>query len=203
MISEFIKIIPKELPIGNEAKPWDIVRDLCTFIEQIQKNLGKDYDVHDGIAIHKTAKIGHDVTIKAPAIIGPDCFVGTHSYLRNGVYLAMGASIGLSCEIKHSIILSDSAVAHFNFVGDSIIGNNVNIEAGAILANHYNERPDERIYVYHRGKRQLIPLTKFGALVGDDCRIGANAVLSPGTLLQPKTVVGRLQLIEQNPIENN
>lgn len=35
--------------------------------------------------------------------------------------------------------------------------------------------------------------------LGDDCRIGANAVLSPGTLLKPDTIVGRLELIEQDP----
>ncbi|MBO5563850.1 MAG: hypothetical protein J5939_09090 [Bacteroidales bacterium] len=42
-------------------------------------------------------------------------------------------------------------------------------------------------------------LHKFGSLVGDGCRIGANAVLSPGTILPPKTIVKRLQLIEQDP----
>lgn len=41
---------------------------------------------------------------------------------------------------------------------------------------------------------------KFGSLVGDECRIGANAVLSPGTLLTPKTVVRRLELVEQDPL---
>ncbi len=40
-------------------------------------------------------------------------------------------------------------------------------------------------------------VTKFGALVGDDCKIGANAVLSPGTILAKGTVVGRLQLVDQ------
>ncbi len=39
-----------------------------------------------------------------------------------------------------------------------------------------------------------------GKPVGDGCRIGANAVLSPGTLLMPKTIVRRLELIEQDPL---
>ncbi len=42
-------------------------------------------------------------------------------------------------------------------------------------------------------------MEKFGALVGDYCKIGANAVLSPGTLLERKSIVGRLVLVEQNP----
>ena len=39
-----------------------------------------------------------------------------------------------------------------------------------------------------------------GKPVGDGCRIGANAVLSPETLLMPKTIVRRLELIEQDPL---
>lgn len=165
----------------------------------MQQSLGDEYKIQNGVAIHKTAVIGHSVTIKAPAIISANCFVGSNSYLRNSVYLAPGAKVGISCEVKTSIILEGSAIAHFNFVGDSIIGHDVNIEAGAILANHYNERQDDTVFVSVDGYRISTGLHKFGALVGDDCRIGANAVLSPGTLLKPGSVVGRLELVEQNP----
>lgn len=139
------------------------------------------------------------MTIKPPAIISGNCFVGANSYLRNGVYLAPGAKVGISCEIKTSVLLEGCAVAHFNFVGDSIIGHDVNIEAGAIVANPYNERKDDTVYVNIDGKRVSTGLHKFGSLVGDDCRIGANAVLSPGTLLKPQTIVKRLELVEQDP----
>lgn len=107
--------------------------------------------------------------------------------------------VGISCEIKTSVLLEGCAVAHFNFVGDSIIGHDVNIEAGDIVANHYNERKDDTVYVNIDGKRVSTGLHKFGSLVGDDCRIGANAVLSPGTLLKPQTIVKRLELVEQDP----
>ena len=105
----------------------------------------------------------------------------------------------ISCEIKTAVILEESAIAHFNFVGDSIIGHNVNIEAGAILANHYNERDEKTVFVCVDNERISTGLHKFGSLVGDDCRIGANAVLSPGSVLEPRTIVKRLQLVEQDP----
>jgi len=198
MIQEYI-IKPTAFPL-DDKNPWDIIANLINTIQELIKTLGDDYEIREGVAIHSTAVIGHNVTIKAPAIIGPDCFVGSNSYLRNGVFLAPGAKVGISCEIKTSVMLEGSAVAHFNFVGDSIIGHDVNIEAGAILANHFNERTEKEIFVHHGGKRIATHLEKFGALVGDDCRIGANAVLSPGTLLKPQTIVRRLELIEQDPI---
>lgn len=189
---------PTAFPFKDEM-PWETVNSLCSTIEQMIAELGDDYTIKDNVAIHKTAVIGHNVTIKAPAIISENCFVGSNSYLRNGVFLAPGAKVGISCEVKTSILLEDSAIAHFNFVGDSIIGHDVNVEAGAIFCNHYNEREDDTVFVWMDGERISTRLHKFGALVGDGCRIGANAVLSPGTLLKPKTIVKRLELVEQDP----
>ena len=186
-------------PFGTNY-PWEITAHLTEIISKMIATLNDGYVIKDGVAIHKTAVIGHNVTIKTPAIISANCFVGSNSYLRNGVFLAPGAKVGISCEVKTSVLLEGSAIAHFNFVGDSIIGQNVNIEAGAVLANHYNEREDDTVFVHIDGQRISTGLHKFGSLVGDGCRIGANAVLSPGTLLKPKTIVKRLELIEQDPL---
>lgn len=65
--------------------------------------------------------------------------IASYAYLRGGVWLDSNVMIGSACEIKSSIILQDSKAAHFNFIGDSIIGRNVNIETGAIIANNRNE----------------------------------------------------------------
>jgi bifunctional N-acetylglucosamine-1-phosphate-uridyltransferase/glucosamine-1-phosphate-acetyltransferase GlmU-like protein len=89
-----------------------------------------------------------------------------------------------------------SAIAHFNFIGDSLIGNYVNMEAGAIIANHHNDRTDKNIDIIYNNNRIATGSTKFGALVGDHCKIGANAVLCPGTILEPYRIVGRLELVE-------
>ena len=188
-----------DYPLTDE-KPWNIIDRLPEIVSRLQQALGDDYQISDGVAIHKTAVIGHNVTIKAPAIISSDCFVGSNSYLRGGVFLAPGAKVGVSCEVKTSVLLEGATVAHFNFIGDSIIGHDVNIEAGAILCNHYNERDDDTVFLHVDGQRLSTGLHKFGSLVGDGCRIGANAVLSPGTLLPPKTIVKRLELIEQDPL---
>lgn len=198
MLDQFLPT-PSAFPFTYDT-PWEITLHLCEIVNRLIQDLDESYTIANGVAIHPTATLGHNVTIKPPAIISANCFVGSNSYLRGGVFLAPGAKVGISCEIKTSVLLEGSAVAHFNFVGDSIIGQNVNIEAGAILANHYNERDDDTVYVHWEGQRQSTGQHKFGSLVGDNCRIGANAVLSPGTLLLPKTIVKRLQLIEQDPL---
>ena len=65
-----------------------------------------------------------------------------------------------------------SLSAHRNYVGDSIVGQDVNLEAGAVLANHFNERADKRIFVRVGGQAAATGLTKFGAVLGDGTRIG-------------------------------
>ena len=198
IIKDFITI-PTSFQIDKE-KPWLIVSKLDEILKEMIEKLDNEYKISEGVALHKTAVIGNNVTIKAPAIISAECFVGSNSYLRNGVYMAPRAKVGISCEVKTSVLLEDSAIAHFNFVGDSIIGHNVNIEAGAILCNHYNEREDDIVYIHYGGERISTELHKFGSIVGDECRIRANAVLSPGTLLPPHTIVRRLELIEQDSL---
>jgi acetyltransferase-like isoleucine patch superfamily enzyme len=73
----------------------------------------------------------------------------------------------------------------------------VNLEAGAVIANHYNERVHKEISVLVNGQVFSTGVQKFGALIGDGTRIGANAVSSPGTILPPRSVVKRLELVEQ------
>lgn len=181
-----------------EKAPWELTQNVNEIILNHISLLDDNFIINNNIAIHKTAVIETNVTLKPPMIIGENCFIGANSYLRNGVFLMNNVKIGTGCEIKTSIICSDSAIAHFNFIGDSIIGCRVNFEAGSITANHYNEREDKTISVVHYYEKINTHITKFGSLVGDDSRIGANAVLSPGTLLMPKSIVKRLELVEQS-----
>lgn len=181
----------------QETQPWEITNNLsCTILKMIL-SCSENYTISKNIAIHSSAIVEQGAVIKAPAIIGKECFIAAHAYLRGGVYIAPHVKIGTGCEIKSSIICSNSNVAHFNFVGDSIIGSYVNIEAGAITANHYNERKDKNIWVMDNGNLIDTGVEKFGALIGDYSKIGANAVLSPGTILSGNSIVKRLELIDQ------
>lgn len=177
--------------------PWNLTSNIKNIVLEKIKTLGPDYVIASDVAIHRTATVDSHAILKGPAIVGRQCFIGAHAYLRGGVYLDETVSIGPGCEIKSSFIFAHSAMAHFNFLGDSLVGSHVNLEAGAIVANHFNERKEKQITVFFDGRSYATGVEKFGALIGDRCKIGANAVLSPGTILTPGTIVNRLQLIDQ------
>ena len=200
MLSHYTADFIKHFPFQKDWKPWEVTSKIPDSIyAKIATLPEKEYTIIDGIAIHKTAVIEKGVTLKAPVIIAENCFIGAHTYLRGGVYLASSVKIGPGCEIKTSILLENTAAAHFNFIGESIVGSNVNFEAGSVIANHYNERDNKLIFVMHDGSIVATGVEKFGALVGDNTKVGANAVLSPGTLLVQHSVVKRLELVAQVP----
>jgi hypothetical protein len=60
-------------------------------------------------------------------------------------------------------MLRASKVAHLSFVGDSILGTDVNIEAGAMVANYRNELDEKRIHFVWRGRIVDTGVEKLGA----------------------------------------
>ena len=66
-----------------------------------------------------------------------------------------------------------------------------------MLANYRNEKTDKTIRFHFNGNNINTGVDKFGVIVGDDVRIGANAVIAPGAALLPGTIVKRLELVDQ------
>lgn len=195
-IRDFIDDFPLE---GYaKKKPWDLIHLLPKIITEVMATLGDDFAIKEGVAIHKTAVVEPGVILKPPIIVSAKSFVGAHAYLRGGVYIGESVVIGPGCEIKSSVVGGHSSMAHFNFIGDSIIGSYVNFEAGAITANYHNDKPDKQIYSVYNSNIMDTGVEKFGSMVGDHSKVGANAVLSPGTLLPKNTIIGRLQLVNQH-----
>lgn len=198
-ISEFISHWGA-LGLDAQARsPWQITQQCENFVSRMLANLGPDYEREGDIAIHKTARVEDGAVLKGAIVIGPNCFIAAGAYLRGGVFLGSDCIVGPSCELKSSFMLDRSKLAHFNFVGDSLLGQDVNIEAGAVIANYRNEFAGADIRILQGDTVIETGVAKFGALVGDGTRIGANAVVAPGALLQRGSVVPRLGLVDQYP----
>jgi UDP-N-acetylglucosamine diphosphorylase / glucose-1-phosphate thymidylyltransferase / UDP-N-acetylgalactosamine diphosphorylase / glucosamine-1-phosphate N-acetyltransferase / galactosamine-1-phosphate N-acetyltransferase len=167
--------------------PWELTAQGESIVRRLIERLPADeYLISEHVAIHRTAVIETGAVIKGALILGADCFVAASAYLRGSNWLARGVTLGPGVEVKSSFVFAHSTLAHFNFVGDSILGSGVNLEAGSVVCNHRNERSD------------AAGVTKFGALIGDGSRVGANAVLAPRTLLRPRSIVPRLALVDQD-----
>ncbi len=198
-ISEFITNFYVFFPLlSREHTPWDLIDSLEEQLEKYDAAVKTEsFKREDKVLIHNLATVENNVTIKGKVIVESGCLIRSGAYLRGPIYLGPNVTIGANCEIKQSVIFENSSVAHLNYVGNSIIGENVNLEAGVILANHFNEREHKEITILHQDKTIETNVTKFGSLIGDGSKVGANSVLNPGTLLSRHTIVDRLTHVNQ------
>lgn len=180
-----------------DLAPWALVSQAPAIVRQLLTQLpADDYRIDDEVAVHRTATVEAGALLKGPLIIGPECFIAAGSLLRGGCWVDARCIIGPGAELKTTFMFSGSKLAHFNFVGDSVLGHGINLEAGSIVANYRNERVDKEVLVRVDGALQRTGCDKFGALLGDQCRIGANAVLAPGAVLAPASIVRRGQVFD-------
>ena len=148
------------------------------------------------IVIEAGAVVEHGAYILGPAYIGRGAIVRHGAYVREDVILLEGAVLGHASEAKNSLFLPGAHAPHFAYVGDSILGHRVNLGAGTKLSNLGIMSEKDRA----TGRRPTIKLTiddteydtgltKFGAILGDDVQTGCNAVLNPGCIVGPRTLV--------------
>lgn len=146
------------------------------------------FDDKDGmIYIDDTATVEPGVHFIGPCYVGPNATIRHGAYIRQYSWICDGAIVGHCTEVKHSILLPGSQAPHFNYVGDSILGRDVNLGAGAKLSNLRNDGKE----VILRMASQTIGsgLRKFGAILGEGCAIGCNVVTNPGVVLGKGSVV--------------
>jgi bifunctional N-acetylglucosamine-1-phosphate-uridyltransferase/glucosamine-1-phosphate-acetyltransferase GlmU-like protein len=138
-------------------------------------------------------KIGKGVLIEPGALIKSPTIIGDQTEVRHGAYIRGNCLIGSNCvvghvtEVKHSIFLDGAKAGHFAYLGDSILGNQVNLGAGTKLANLRFIKGD--IPISTPEGMVKTGLRKLGAILGDNVQTGCNTVTNPGTLLGKKSMV--------------
>lgn len=166
---------------------WEALPKLKDYIQTL--NLGtiegnvsdRAYLINESqIFIGKGSVVEPGAYIEGPCWIGENCTVRHGAYIRGNVITGNECVLGHDSEFKHSILFNGSQAAHFAYVGDSILGNNINLGAGTICANlKLNRQP---VSITIGNERYATGLRKLGAILGDQAQTGCNAVLNPGTV---------------------
>jgi NDP-sugar pyrophosphorylase family protein len=148
------------------------------------------------IYVAEGARIEPGAYVLGPAYIGPGAVVRHGAFVREDVIMLSGSILGHASEAKNSLLLPGAHAPHFNYVGDSILGQRVNLGAGTKLSNltvtsekdpETGRRPT--ILIRIDGVEYDTGLTKLGAILGDEVQTGCNSVMNPGCLIGPRTLV--------------
>ncbi len=172
----------------KDPPPWLILQNLETYLKA--QPLGKiegtispfAYLVYpELISIGEGSIVEPGAYIQGPCLIGKHCTVRHGAYIRGNVLIGDHCVIGHDSEIKHSIFLNRAHAAHFAYVGNSILGNEVNLGAGTKCANLKLDQTE--INLHFNKERISTNMHKLGAIIGDQTQIGCNTVTNPGTLI--------------------
>lgn len=168
--------------------PWLVLQQLSSYLKTqplgIQEGTisSSAYLIHpEQISIGEGSIVEPGAYIQGPCIIGKHCIVRHGAYIRGNVLTGDFCVIGHDSEVKHSIFLNHAHAAHFAYVGDSILGNGVNLGAGTKCANLKFDQTS--INLHAMGQRLPTQMRKLGAIIGDKTQIGCNVVTNPGTLI--------------------
>lgn len=172
--------------------PWDLLRANELLMQKIENKIEGEVEpratIKGNISVGKNSILRDGAYIIGPAIIGENSEIGPNCYVRPNTVIGDEVKIGHAVEVKNSIIMKGTHIGHLSYVGDSIIGENVNLGAGTIIANL---RFDEKnIKVSIDGKIIDSRRRKLGAIIGDGVRTGINSMINTGTVIWERAIIG-------------
>ena len=176
----------KEL-FDNAEYPWEMLPKIKAHILSIIENGMEGYTLlKEGVLIGENVKIAPTATIEGPTVIGSGTEIRPGAYIRGSVITGEKCVIGNSSELKNCVLLNTVQVPHYNYVGDSVLGNYAHMGAGSICSNL---KSDGKNIVVHGDVEYETGLRKIGGILGDHADIGCGCVLNPGTVIGKNTSV--------------
>ena len=146
--------------------------------------IGKNVIIEPYVVIGKNVKIGNNVIIKSfshleSCKIENKVEIGPYTRIRPNTILKEGSKIGNFVEVKKSIVGKKSKINHLSYIGDSEIGNSVNIGAGTITCNYDGVKKSK---------------TK----IKDNVFVGSNSSLVAPLTIEQKSIIGAGSVITKN-----
>ncbi len=171
---------------------WEAVAVLPAYIERIIEPaiLG---EVEEGawvepgrVRLEEGARVERGAVVRGPTIIGRNTVVRSGAYIRGHLLVGADCLIGSGTETRQLLVLNRSNIPHRNFLATSLVGNRVNLGGATDAANVLLSGKEVEIRITRAdGTTTAYPtgMTKFGAVIGDDTKLGGMTLLQPGTVI--------------------
>jgi len=185
-LAAFAAHFPAEVP------PWEWLKSISPALAAFDFSaplplLPPGVHAEGQLWLHPTVKLPPYATLIGPAWIGAGTQIRPGAFVRGNVIAGERCVLGNACEYKNCLLMDGVETPHYNYVGDSILGNKAHLGAGVICSNLRLDRGE--VMVRLGDECRGTGLRKFGAIVGDGAEVGCNAVLNPGALLGPRSLV--------------
>lgn len=169
---------------------WNLLEANEFFLNRLKKSEIKGIveeraTVKGNIVLGKGSIIKNGAYIEGPVVIGENTIVGPNCYIRADTTIGDDCKIGNAVEIKNSIVGNHVNVCHLSYLGDSVMGDNINIGAGTVAANVRLDKKNIQVAV--NGDLVDSGRKKLGVIMSDNTQTGINSSIMPGTTINPET----------------
>ena len=185
-LARFAKFFPAS------ATPWDWLKQIDAALKTVEAGapgpkIPPGVHLEGKVWLHPSVKLPPYAVIQGPAYIGAHTQIRPGAFIRGQVITGENCVLGNSSEFKNCLLLDGVQAAHFNYVGDSLLGNGAHLGAGVICSNLRLDQGEVMVRLLN--DTIGTGLKKFGAVIGDNAEIGCNVVLNPGSLVGPRALV--------------
>ena len=171
----------------NSIYPWDMLSKIKDLAKSLVENGMEGFTLlKEGVLVGRDVTIADTATIIGPAVFGHGTEIRPGAYVRGSVITGENCVIGNSTELKNCILLDKVQVPHYNYVGDSVLGNKAHMGAGSICSNL---KSDGKNIVVHGDEKIETGLRKIGGILADGADLGCGCVVNPGTVIGKNTSV--------------
>jgi len=176
--------VPVERWLGV-GRPWELLAanewKLGELDRRIDGDVRGDTELRGDVVVEAGATVEPGVVVEGPTLIRSGAEVGPNAYVRGATHVGEGCHVGHGVEVKNSVLMAGSAVPHVSYVGDSLLGPDVNLGAGTQVANLRHDDADVKQTV--KGERVSTGRRKYGLVAGPGAKTGVNTSLAPGVVL--------------------
>ncbi|MFT4883929.1 MAG: bifunctional N-acetylglucosamine-1-phosphate-uridyltransferase, partial [Natronomonas sp.] len=158
----------------NEWKLGDLDR-------RLDGEVRGDAELRGDVVVEEGAVVEPGVVIEGPALVRSGADIGPNAYVRGATLIGRDCHIGHGVELKNSVVMRGANVPHLSYVGDSLLGTDVNLGAGTQVANLRHDESDVKQTV--KGDRVSTGRRKYGVVAGPRAKTAINTSLAPGVVL--------------------
>jgi len=185
--------------------PWDMLECMERLLPSKQeKRIHPSVEIKDNVVIEgavvieEGVKIFEGTKIVGPVYIGKNAIIGNNNIIRHS-HIGAFVVTGFSTDITRSYI-GDNCWFHTNYIGDSVIGNNVSMGSGTVCANLRLD--EEEIVSFIKGIKVRTGKYKLGAIIGNNVRIGVNVSIMPGIKIGQNSFIGAGVIVDNDVDED-
>jgi bifunctional UDP-N-acetylglucosamine pyrophosphorylase/glucosamine-1-phosphate N-acetyltransferase len=181
-----VRAVPVDRWLGV-GRPWELLAanewKLAELDPRVDGEVRGDADLRGTVVVEAGATVEPGVVIEGPALVRSGAHVGPNAYVRGASHVGENCRVGHGVEVKNSVLMRGAAVPHLSYVGDSLLGPDVNVGAGSQVANLRHDGADIEQTV--KGERRTTGRRKYGVVAGDGAKTGVNSSIGPGVVLSP------------------